>query len=231
VPAPPAAAATIDVFLTPTATATGITLSVKDTALQPIAHVRVDAFALEDGAGSSANAWHVGPALWQRRADDSEGRYVLPPLSPGSYGIRLTATDEQGELLPLLPFRHTYELTGSNGFVEDVVLEPACLPLLQLVALDGTAIEPDRLGDVRVSLRTLGAPDVSRKWLVRPGDDPARAPIAAIDRLPGAGTTWPAEAVPAGTYTFEVHVDGQLRFSQPLALPSGQRHRERIVVP
>jgi hypothetical protein len=126
VPTPPAPALALDLFLAPQGEATGITLMVHDLALQPLARVRVDAFRLAD---PQAADWHLGPALWARMAENTDGRYALPPLEPASYGLQVVAVDGNGEPLPLLPYRRVFEITGSNGFIDDVPLEPAARSL------------------------------------------------------------------------------------------------------
>lgn len=226
VPAPPAAARRLDVFLEAAPTATGITLHVTDVAQRPIENVRVDAFALD--ADNRDAAWHLGPPLWQRRAAAPDGRYRLPALPPGEYGILLTAVDADGAPLPLLPYRHRFALTGSNGFVEDVPLEPGCLFRLELVEADGTALDPARRGVVGLDLRPTGGEPIRRKWVV---DALGAAFASAIDVLPGVGTVFTAEAVAPGSYTLTVTIGGTERASVPLLLQVGAGQPERVVVP
>lgn len=214
----------LPVFLAAAANATGVSLTLRDTARQPIANVRVDAFALRPE--DRELAWHLGTALWSRRAADAEGHYTLPELAPGTYGIRIVATDAQGELLPLLPFARDYALTGSNGFVEDVVLEPGCLPVLELVDAQGRALDPAS-GAVTLGLRLPGGPAVPRHWLqVRDGKA-----VRALDALPGPGPAWPAEALAGGVWQLDVLVDGQPALQRQITLRPGERQAERIVVP
>jgi hypothetical protein len=67
--------------------ATGITLHVHDTGLQPVQNVRVEAYPLRPE--NRDLAWHVlEKALWVRRTQNAEGTYVLPELAAGEYGIR-----------------------------------------------------------------------------------------------------------------------------------------------
>jgi hypothetical protein len=215
----------IDVLLTPTVPAAGITLFVHDTALTPIANVRVDAFVLT--AESRETAWHHGKALWERRTGAPDGRYTLPPLSAGEYGIRVAATDADGNLEPMLPYSRTFVLTGDNGYVEDVTLEPGCLPSFELVDGAGALLDPQQAGGiVALQLRLPGGPDVPRAWVVASGQASAKA----IDALPGVGPVRPAEALAAGLYTLEISIAGNLRLQQSVTLRVGERQRERFVV-
>jgi hypothetical protein len=225
VPTPPAPPLQVDVFLPPAVAAAGITLFVHDLALQPTTHVRVDAFLL--AAEAPPAAWHLGQSLWARRASAPDGRYVLPPLTPGVYGIRIAATDEQGGTLPLQPWLRTFALTGDNGFVEDVPLEPGALLALDLVDAAGQPFDPTVHGKVTLSLRLPGGPVTPRKWMVRAGG----VETAAIDVVPGVGKVQLADAVAAGHYQLEVQVHGALRAQQQLFLRSGVENRERLVVP
>jgi hypothetical protein len=228
----------VDVLLTPTVPAAGITLFVHDTALKPIGNVRVDAFVLS--AESRDTAWHLGKALWARRTAAPDGRYTLPPLAAGEYGIRLVATDADGNLEPLLPYSHTYVLTGDNGYVEDVTLEPGCLPVFELVDSAGAFLDPQQVGStIALQLRLPGGPDVPRMWVVMgpallegsSGKALERAVAMAIGVLPGVGPVRTAEALPAGTYSFEVSVAGNRRLQQSVTLRAGERQQERFVVP
>jgi hypothetical protein len=224
VPTPPAPALVVDVFLGPAAPATGITLHVRDTALQPIAWARVDAWKITDD--NRQTAWQLHNPLWARRASAPDGKYTLPPLPPGEYGIRVVAIDEQGELLPLLPFRRVYTLTGSNGFVEDAPLEPGALLALDLVH-GNEPLDPARHGRTTLSLRLPGGPAVERRWVVRAQNVEA----GAIDVLAGPGRVHLADAIPGGQYQLEVFVNGQPRVQQMLFCKPGQKNEERIVVP
>ncbi|HEU4419455.1 MAG TPA: hypothetical protein VFT55_10990 [Planctomycetota bacterium] len=222
---------TVDVLLTPTVPAAGITLYVHDTALKPIANVRVDAFVLTPE--SREQAWHHGKALWARRTAAPDGRYTLPPLPAGEYGIRVAATDADGNLEPLLPYSRTFVLTGDNGYVEDVTLEPGCLPVFDLVDAAGAYLDPAQLGAaVALQLRLPGGPDIQRMWVVTGAGFRSLSPSAmAIGALPGVGPVRPAEALPAGTYTLEVTVAGNRRLQQSVVLRAGERQQERFVVP
>lgn len=224
--APAADAPTLDVdlFLVPAATAAGITLLVHDAAGRPVPHVRVDAFPLRPE--DRELAWHLGRPLWSRKTAAADGRYVLPELAPGEHGIRVLAVDEAGEALPLLPFRRTFLLTGSNGFVEDVPLEPGCLLQLELVNAAGQPLDPAH-GAVTLGLRLPGGPAQPRHWVQHRG----KLLVRAEDALPGPGPVWLAEAVPAGSWQFDVLVSGQPALQQMLALRAGERQVERIVVP
>lgn len=225
-PGPAEGPTTIELFLTAAAHATGITLLVHDPAMQPIPHVRVDAFALAPESRAS-NAWLLGEPMWARRTSAADGRYVLPELQPGEYGIRVVAIAETGELLPMLPFTRRFELTGSNGFVEDVTLEVGCLPKYELVDAAGNALDPAKVGTVALSLALVGAPPVSRKWTVTTGTVAA----AAVDVLPGVGPVVPAEALPAGSYELKVAIAGHATVQQVVVLRPGDTAAERVVVP
>jgi hypothetical protein len=223
-PAAGAPALQVDVFLAAQAVATGITLQVHDTALQPLANVRVDAHALR--ADNRETAWHLDKPLWSRRRAAADGRYVLPELPPGEYGIRVFGVDDKGELLPLLPYVHTFVLTGSNGFVEDVPLEPGCVLSLELVDAAGRPIDPAS-GAVTLGLRLPGGPAIARNWLVA-GE---RGLLSAVDALPGPGVCRAAEPVAAGTWQLDVLVSGDPRVQRQLVLRAGERQTERIIVP
>jgi hypothetical protein len=226
VPTPPAGAATIDLFLAPAVATAGIALYVRDLALAPITDVRVDAFALAEEA--PGNGWHLGQALWARRTSAPDGRYPLPTLPAGSYGIRVIAIDSQGASLPLQPYLRTFTLTGDNGFVEDVALEPGALLSLELVDAAGQPFDATQRGTATLDLRLVGGPAVRRKWLVR--HDAGEA--AAIDVVPGIGKVQLADAVVAGPYQIDVLVNGAPRVrARQLFLRPGVTNEERIVVP
>ena len=221
--APPAA---IDVFLVPTAPATGITLNVRDTANKPVTNVRVDAFALAPEARTS-NTWMLGNPLWSRRTSAPDGHYVLPDLAPGEYGIRVTAVDDRGGPLAILPFTSRYELTGSNGFIEDVTLGPGCVLVLDLVDAAGNRLDPAAVGTVVLQLQIPGGTLVSRRWTVTNGAVAA----SAIDVVPGVGSVTLADAVPAGAYDLHVTVPNRTPVVQRLTLRAGEVPVERVVVP
>ena len=225
IPATNAPPLDLEIFLEAAAVATGITLHVHDTGLQPVQNVRVEAYPLRPE--NRDLAWHVlEKALWVRRTQNAEGTYVLPELAAGEYGIRVLATDAEGELLPLLPFARIYLLTGSNGFVEDVTLEPGCVPLLDLQDPSGQPIDPQK-GAVTLGLRQPGGPMIARHWLQKRDTGTVRA----LDALPGTGVVWPGEAVAPGTWQFEVQIDGQPALQQQLFLRAGERQAERVIVP
>jgi hypothetical protein len=215
----------VNVFLETAAVATGISLHVHDVSLQPIPNVRVEAFAVRPEDRDLA--WYIlGKPLWVRRSADADGHYVLPELAAGEYGIRVLATDPDGNLLPLLPFRRIYQLTGSNGFVEDVTLEPGCLPMLLLVDPAGQPLDPQH-GIISLGLRLPGGPMIARHWVQKRETGVVRA----VDALPGLGVTWPSEPVAAGTWQLDVQIDGQPALQQRLELRAGERQEERIYVP
>jgi len=224
-PAAAQPAVTIDAFLAAAAQATGITLLVHDTALQPIPNVRVDAFPLLPEG--SRDAWHLGASLWARRSAAADGRYELPELVPGDYGIRVLATDGDGNLLPLLPYLHTFVLTGSSGYVEDVVLEPGCIPEFELLDAAGAALDPKATGAVQLQLHPPGGAAVPRMWTLQTDG----RTTAALDTLPGSGVVSLAQPVAAGSYVLEVSIAGRQRVQQFVTLRAGERQLERIVVP
>lgn len=216
---------TVDAFLAAAAQATGITLLVHDTARQPIPHVRVDAWPLQPQ--SDRDAFHLGASLWARRSAAADGRYVLPELPPGEYGIRVLATDEDFLVLPLLPYLRTFTLTGSSGHLEDVTLEPGCLPEFDLYDATGAELDPASVGAVRLQLHLPGGAPVPRLWT-----QPVLGPsTVVVDALPGRGTVTLAQAVPADTYVLVVTIADQQRVQQFVTLRTGERQRERIVVP
>lgn len=224
-PAPPSPATTLDLFLVPAARDAGITLHVHDVALQPIPNLRVDAFALTPQ--NRDGAWWLTPTLWARRNSSANGAYQLPALAPGEYGIRCVAVDEAGELLPLLPFQRTYSLSGTNGFLEDVPLEPGALFALELLDSNNQPYDPAKFGTATLALRFPGGPTVQRKWIVRH----EQAEAGAIDVLPGIGVATLAEAIPGGQYQLEVFVNGDPRVQKQLLLRPGTKNVERVLVP
>ncbi|MGC6489302.1 MAG: carboxypeptidase-like regulatory domain-containing protein, partial [Planctomycetota bacterium] len=215
----------LDVFLDPTRAAEGVTVWVRDADRRPVQDVRVDAFLL--AADAPRGAWHLERPLWSRAASARDGRYRLPPLAPGRYGIRLTGVDEDGRPLPLTPSRRVFELTGGNGFVEDVTLEPACALQLDLVRPSGAAFRAAGRADVAIRLRAATEPALPRRW-VSVGPDGARS--SAVDRLPGPSPIWLAEATAPGAYVLEVAVDGVVQVQRQLVL-AATAQTERVVLP
>lgn len=221
----------LDVFLTPSATAAGIKLIVKRLNNRPVAHVRVDAF--EINAGTRDTAWQLGQPLWARRTAAEDGIYELPPLPPGEYGILLVATSPEGALLPLQPFRRTFVLNGSNGFLEDVPLEEACALQLQLLNSNSQPFDPKIHGNVTVSLNPVGQTGLQRKWTTaRPPDASGKVigTISEANRVPGPGLIWLDEPIPPGAYLLEIFIDGNQRVSQTLLLRGNERQLETIYV-
>ena len=164
----PATPLRLEVYLRPARRAEGVTLLVHDTFRQPVADIRVDAFALT--AERAGDAWHLESPMWSRAASSTDGRYELPQLAPGRYGVQVCAIDEQGRPAPLAAFRGTYDLTGTNGFVEDVVLTPACALQLDLRDASGAAVDPATRGNIEIHLRRPGDDSVSRRWTsAKPG--------------------------------------------------------------
>lgn len=216
--------AQVEVTLVPIVVAAGITLHVHDLAMQPMRFVRVEAFRIHDR--NRDTTWALEDPLWARRSSSEEGRYPLPTLPAGEYGIKLVGIDEQGGLLPLLPYLRTFRLTGDNGFVEDVPLEPGCALVLELVDAHGNPYDPTSYGTASLALRLPDSPPVQRKWYAMQG----ATAVTAIDVLPGIGKAALAQAIPAGTYQIEVFCNNEPRVRQLLQLRA-ERQVERIVVP
>jgi hypothetical protein len=212
-------------FLTPVATATGVTLMARDIDGQPITNVRVDAFTLN--TENHNEAWQVGQPLWARQAASDDGKYELPPLPPGEYGILLVATDKEGNLRPLTAHRQTVLLTGSNGYLEDVTLEPACA--LQLKVLDGNSqpFDPSTHARASIKLNQTGATNTQRKWTLA---TPEGKTVSEANAMPGKGTIWIDEPVPAGNYNLEIVIDGVTRAQQFLQLRANETQVETIYV-
>jgi hypothetical protein len=213
----------LDVFLRPVVKNAGIRLVVHDLDHVPVTRVRVACFGRTSG---DDDRWHLDAPMWTREAAHENGDYELPPLPPGDFGVLLLAMDEQGDVLPLLPYRSTFLLTGSNGFLEDVALEPGCVLELDLRTPDGEPLA-ERAGDPTLDVRLAGGPAVKRRW-ISVGREPA---VAALDRPPVAGLFRAAEPLPAGLYELTVTVHGSPRLRQSLTLRAGERQRERLLVP
>lgn len=230
VPTPPAPALQVPVVLAPTAEAEGITLVVRDLDRQPVQHVLVSAFALQPGQPEAG--WQLGRAMWTRRADADDGVYRLPPLTPGSYGVRLRGTDENGALLPLQPFLRTFTLSGSNGFLEDVQLEPGCALRLELLEPNGQPFSPDErraatgAGEIRLTLTPPGQDAARRLWAV----DQGGGVVQEVDAVPGPGTVHLVEPVPPGAWLLELRIGDTPYVSRTLQLLP-QVQTERITVP
>jgi hypothetical protein len=214
----------VEVTLVPIVVAAGITLHVHDLAMQPMRFVRVEAFRIHDQ--NRDTTWAIEDPLWARRSSSEEGRYPLPQLPAGEYGIKLVGIDEQGALLPFLPYLRTFRLTGDNGFVEDVPLEPGCALVLELVDAHGNPYDPTSYGTASLVLRPPNTPPVQRKWYAMQG----ATAVTAIDVLPGIGKAALADAIPVGTYQLEVFSNNEPRVRQLLQLRA-ERQVERIVVP
>ena len=222
--APPtgAPARHLDVFLDPAATASGIQLHVTYLDRTPVTDVRVQAIELPAGG---VDDWTRGHRVWSRRTANPNGDYQLPDLAPGRYGIRVVATDRDGATLPQQPFERVFHLTGSNGYREDVVLEPGCLLTLDLIDRHGATFVPGNAA-VGIDLRLPGGPAIARRWhrLVQGRLE------AAIDAPPGPGPCWLETALAPNRYSLTIHVDGRVAAQQTLQLNAGDRQTERIVV-
>jgi len=214
----------LDLFLGPAVPAAGVTLHVRTLAGEAVPMIRVDAWELQPT--TDRDRWHLGQPLWSRRTGSVDGRYVLPSLPAGEYGIRVAATDLAGESLPLLPWRNTFVLTGDNGFVEDVPLEPGALLVLDLVDAAGRVFDPSQHGATTLTMRLPGGPETSRKWVVRSGG----AAAAAVDTIAGVGRVELADAVPAGQYELTVKIGGAVRALEGLFLRAGMQNVQRVVV-
>lgn len=221
----------LDVFLTPSATAAGIKLIVKKRDNQPVTHVRVDAFQINDQ--NRGSAWQLGQPLWARRTSAEDGIYELPPLPPGSYGILLVATNPDGGLLPLQPFRRIFTLNGTNGFLEDIPLDEACALQLRLLAPNGQPFDPKLHGDTTIRLNPVGQIGLDRKWTTarRPdANGQAIGTVSELNRVPGPGLIWLDEPTAPGAYQLEVSVNGTQRVSQTLLLRNNERQLETVYV-
>jgi len=208
----------LDVLLTPAESARGITLMVKDLDRQPIQHVRVDAFKLN--AVNKDSGWDLGQPIWTRQADAEDGTYELPPLPPGDYGIVLVATDTDGNLRPLSAYRQTFALSGNNGFLEDVPLEPACALTLDLFDGNGAPFDPTAHGDTSISLNQVGQVGIQRKWTAK-GE--SGGTVSQANALTGTGRAWLDQPIAPGSYLLEILVNGSPRVSQTLMLRAEQQ--------
>lgn len=208
----------VDVFLTPTPTGLGITLMVKDLDRQPIQHVRVDAFKLN--ITNKESGWDLGQPMWARRTDAADGTYKLPSLPPGDYGIVLVATDEQGNLLPLASYRQTFTLNGSNGFLEDVPLEPSCALTLDLFDSSNAPFDPKIYGKTSISLNAVGQVGIQRKWTAKAEQS---GTVSQNNAVAGKGRVWLDQPIAPGTYLLEIFVNSDPRVSQTLVLRPEQQ--------
>ena len=228
-PSPPAPPLKLQLYLRPAVAAEGITLLVHDVDRHAVVQVRVDAFTLP--AGAPQGAWHLGKPLWSRAATAQDGRYALPKLAPGSYGVQVVAVDSEDRPLPLAPYRSVYDVTGSNGYLEDVTLEPACALQLDLYDANGSPFDPATRGDVSVKLQRGGEPAVSRRWIgARTGGALDQFQVSEVDRVPGPAPIWLATAAEPGAYVLEISIDGRTVARQPMQL-AAIRQRERVLVP
>lgn len=226
-PPPGAPARTLEVFLTRAATATGIVVQLQDQNGTTVEHVRAETWRLPSAAERRAPIdWRRERPLWSRQASDPNGRYELPQLEPGTYGVRLLALDAEGRVRPLQPFVREFTLTGSNGYDERVTLEPGCALGVEVVDSSYRALEPGQRA-VEWHLRLAGGPQQRHRWIHRS----ERGRLAADDAPPVAGRCWLEEPVAPGLYRLVVTVDGTQRADFQLALRAGERQTERLVLP
>ena len=213
-------------YLQPAQQAEGVTLIVRDVDGQAVQKLRVDAFALAPSDREAA--WHLNAPMWSRVAAAADGRYQLPPLAPGCYGVQVHAVDEQGRPTSLCAFRGTYTLTGSNGFLEDVVLEPGCALRLHVLDAAGAPVDPGVYGAVQLRLHAPGEPGVARRWAAARPD--GAGVVSDVDRMPASAPTWLASPVEPGLYTLEVLVRDRVVTRQGLQLAAGAQ-TERVQLP
>ncbi|MEC8651071.1 MAG: hypothetical protein VXY92_00790, partial [Planctomycetota bacterium] len=211
--AAPQPALQLRLYLRPTRPAAGITVLVRDNVGQPVDNLRVDAFSLGDSA--RGEQWQLGRPLWSRRASAEDGRYQLPPLPAGAYGVQLRATDADGVLRPLQSWTRPFTLTGDNGFVEDVTLQPGCALRLELVDASGAPLDPAARGSLRVPLRSGDARPQPRKWTGLSTDGRA---VSAIDEAPTRSPIWLADPAAPGSHTLEVRSGDALLARQAVQL-------------
>jgi len=211
----------LDVFLTPVPTGQGIKLMVKTLDRQPVPHVRVDAYKLRsDQNANEQTGWDLGQPLWSRGNSKPDGVYGLPPLPAGNYGIVLVATDPEGKQLPLSGYRQTFAVTGSNGFLEDVLLEPACALTIDLRDGQSRPYDPKVYGKTTISLNKAGETGIQRKWTAN--DDPSGT-ITEPNTVAGKGNVWLDQPIAPGNYLLEIFVDGDPRVSHSLQLRAEQQ--------
>lgn len=204
--------------------AAGITLHVRDGNQEPIGNVVVQVFRRSGEAGDAT--WRLGAPLWSRHNRRPDGIYTLPSLGAGSFVVRVLSADALGNVQPTLPYEGSFELTGSNGYVEHVTLESACIPEFECVDRYGQPL-PAPAPTTRLRLRSPGGPDMARAWLARVDDRLHRA----IDQLPGAGPIWPELPVAAGTWELLLERDDRAPYRELVTLPAGERPRLRIATP
>ena len=136
---------------------------------------------------------------------------------------RVAGCHRQG--MPLYGHR-AFTLTGSNGFLEDVVLEPGCLLTLDLLDQNSAPLDPAQR-QVTIDLRLPGGPFVSRRWHQLAD----RGLRAAVDAPPGPGPCWLDAALPPGRYALTVRADDdRIALRQELVLRAGERQVERLFV-
>jgi hypothetical protein len=204
--------------------AAGITLLATDQAREPVTNLLVQAFALPDAA--AAETWRIAAPLWSRRTGNQAGKYVLPALGQGRFAIRAMVADALGKPLPFLPFEGTFELSGSNGYVETYVPEAGCIPELELVDRFGQPLAGGEQGPL-LHLSLPGGPAISRQWLARSDDKLLRA----LDRLPATGAVWPEVPMSAGVWQLDVQREGYAPHHELVTLTAGDRPKLRIATP
>lgn len=225
VPQPGAPALLLDCALLPAVERAGVTLVVTGPDAQPIDGVRVDAFELDDQNRDAA--WQLGAPLWSRRASSPDGLFELPPLPVGEFGVQLVAVDGEGRPRPLTAWRGAFALTGSNGFVDHVSLEPACALTLDLQDAQGAAFDPRPHGAVQLELTRPATPGLQRRWVAAATEGAGQ--VTAVDALPAPAPVWLAAPVAPGAYQLEIKIGGAVRAQRTLLLRA-EAQTEQVVV-
>lgn len=209
----------------------GVSITAHDERGQPVKNVRVDAWRLAaDAALDQTGA--TGEPLWSRRNGNDTGQYQIPTLEPGRYELRVMAVDAEGALLPLLPFRARFEITGSNSVPLQADLAPGALLTLQPVDPYGTPLrgtaDDDRPPLPAIGLRVTGQDGKERDVDWR-STGPGRA-VVERNRLVGAREVMAAEALPPGWLRITAMVDGAACGASEVMLLAGQHHKEPLVI-
>jgi hypothetical protein len=221
----------LDVFLATAGKHTGVVVTARDERAQPVPNLRVDLWRLKaDAALDQTGA--AGEPLWSRRTSNDEGSYQLPELEPGRYELRAMAVDGEGALLPLLPFRARFEVTGSNSVPLQANLLPGAVLTLQPVDPAGSPLRggPDdnRPPLPAIELRAIG-PDGKEHDVDWRGAGSGRAVVERNKLVEGREVTC-AEALPPGWWRFTAWVDGAACGAAEVLLVAGQQHKEKLTV-